>query len=230
MKNCILLICTLLSLNIAAQNCTPFLPTSVGSTWEITSYNTKDKIEGKTAYELLETTSDGDNISFKIKAVNYDKKGEELASNTFEAACKEGKFHFDMEFAIDASMMDAYKNMDVDIDATDLELPNIETAVVGSTLPDGTLTMTVSNSTMSIGTFTVNTVNRKVEAREKYVSPAGEFDCVVISQTNQTKMMIKIETSSKEWYAEGVGIVRSEFYNKKGTLKGYSLLTALTVK
>ena len=38
-------------------------------------------------------------------------------------------------------------------------------------------------------------------------------------------MIMNIEGSSKEWYAEGVGVVRSESYNKNGKLTGYSELT-----
>jgi hypothetical protein len=38
--------------------------------------------------------------------------------------------------------------------------------------------------------------------------------------------MVKTEASSKEWYAEGVGLVKSEIYNKKGKLMGYSELTS----
>ena len=83
---------------------------------------------------------------------------------------------------------------------------------------------------MNIGALTIHTTNRKVEARESYTCPAGTFECLVISQTTQTKMVMKIETSSKEWYAKEIGMVRSEFYNKKGVLKGYSLLTAINIQ
>ena len=45
-----------------------------------------------------------------------------------------------------------------------------------------------------------------------------------------TKMMIRIKNKSKEWYAEDVGMVRSETYNKRGKLMGYSELTKIESK
>ena len=67
--------------------------------------------------------------------------------------------------------------------------------------------------------------DRKVEKREDITTSAGTFNCIVISQTISTKMMVRIKASSKECYAENVGMVRSESYNKKGKLLGYSELT-----
>ena len=39
--------------------------------------------------------------------------------------------------------------------------------------------------------------------------------------------IVKIEGSSTEWYSEGIGMVRSESFNAKGKLTGYSVLTKL---
>ena len=57
--------------------------------------------------------------------------------------------------------------------------------------------------------------------------PAGTFDCIQLSQKVALKMGINIEAYSKEWYAEDIGMVRSESYTKNGKLTGYSLLTKL---
>lgn len=73
----------------------------------------------------------------------------------------------------------------------------------------------------------VNMTDYKVEAREQVTTPAGEFDCLVISQRVSTKVIVKVEAGSMEWYAKGIGMVRSESYNKKGKLVGYDVLTEL---
>jgi len=36
---------------------------------------------------------------------------------------------------------------------------------------------------------------------------------------------IKVEVSGTEWYAKGTGLVRSESYDKKNKLTGYTVLT-----
>jgi hypothetical protein len=43
-------------------------------------------------------------------------------------------------------------------------------------------------------------------------------------------MMVRMKNNSKEWYAENVGMVRSETYNKRGKLMGYSELTKMESK
>ena len=73
--------------------------------------------------------------------------------------------------------------------------------------------------------MTVNIMNRKVEGKESVTTSAGTFDCFVISYDHESKMGIKIRGSAKQWYSEGVGMVKQENYNKKGKLMGSSLHT-----
>jgi hypothetical protein len=72
-------------------------------------------------------------------------------------------------------------------------------------------------------------VDRKVEAAESMTTPAGTFDCMKLTQTEKMDMgMMKTTSSSKEWLAMGIGIVRQEHYNDKGELTGYMILTSVT--
>jgi hypothetical protein len=123
--------------------------------------------------------------------------------------------------------MQSFQDMDIEVDASKYELPDLSSKT-GSTLADGSLKITMA-STSSIGiSMTLQITDRKVEERENITTPAGSFDCVVLSQKISTKMMIKIQGASKEWYAENIGLIRSESYNKKGKLTGYSELTMLS--
>ena len=76
--------------------------------------------------------------------------------------------------------------------------------------------------------MTIYVTDRAVEARESLTTSAGTFDCIKITQKETTKMIVKIQATSKEWYAENIGMVRSESYNKKGKLTGYSVLTKIS--
>lgn len=124
---------------------------------------------------------------------------------------------------MDGNQLQAYENMDVQVDASKFEIPDMD-APAGTTLDDGTLSINVDTGLMAVK-MNIEITDRKVEKREESTTPAGTFDCVVLSQTIYTKMMVKVTASSKEWYAENVGMVRSESYNKKGKLMGYSELT-----
>lgn len=223
MKNLLFITILLFAYSAFAQtDCRPYVPLDKGTKWELTSYNEKGKELGKISSELLDKVESGNTVTFKIRSVSTDDKGKTTFSNEYEAYCKNGKFEFNMAFKMDGSTMQAYQDMDMKVDASDLEIPSMNEKP-GTTLPDGTLTVSIGN----ILNMSVNIVDRKIEAKETIITPAGSFDCLVLTQTVNTKMLVKIEASSKEWYAEGVGMVRSESYNKKGKLSGYSELTKL---
>jgi hypothetical protein len=209
----------------AQSDCKPYVPYDVGAKWELTSYSPKGKEEGKIAYELIDKIERDNGYTFTVKSISYDKKGEEVFTNEFEAYCKDGKFEFDMAMKMDNAAMQSYQNMEMEMDASEFELPSMD-AEVGTTLKDGTLEVKVGSNSISMFTMTVLITDRKVEAKEEIETPAGTFNCLVLTQKSTTKMLVKVESSSKEWYSEGVGLVRSEYYNKKGKLNGYSELTS----
>lgn len=225
-------IATLLFVFIAAVltaqvDCRPYIPTSTGSIWEITSYSAKGKETGKTTYELVDKVEDGNDITFTINTVSYDKKGKEIFSSSYDAQCVNGNFELDMAYKLEGGTMQAYQNMDMELDASEFEIPSMD-AAVGTALADGSLTV---NMTGALGlTMTVNITDRKVEGKTSYTTPAGDFDCLVLTQNISTKLIVGIKVSSKEWYAEGIGMVRSESYNKKGKMMGYSELTKVEIK
>ena len=71
--------------------------------------------------------------------------------------------------------------------------------------------------------------DREVVGKETLTTPAGTFECFVISQSNVSKGMTgTIKRTSKQWIAAGVGVVKTEDYKKNGKLDGYSLLTSFS--
>ncbi len=214
----------------AQVDCDVYLPTDKGTKWEMTNYSAKGKETGKVTYELIDKVETDTATIYKIKTVSYDKKGEEQYSSTFEASCNGDHFHYDMDCMIDGEQMAAYKDMDVDVDASELELPKAD-AAAGTELADGSITIKMGTSTgMPMMKMTVNVTDRKVEGQESKTTPAGTFECTKLTQKVDTRIVMKIEASSTEWYSKDVGLVRSESYNKKGKLTGYSELTKLEVK
>jgi len=123
-------------------------------------------------------------------------------------------------------MMQSYNNMDLEINGTSLEMPSYDSKI-GTNLKDGNLDMKIGADGVMPIKMSILMTNRKVEGKEQMTTEAGTFDCIVMSQNIKTKMMISIESNTKDWYAENVGLVRSESYNKKGKLTGYSVLTKL---
>lgn len=230
MKSLLILTFTFFLVNGFSQsNCTPYLPITMGSSWEVTSYSAKDKETGKVVYELINIVETDTSTLFRIKAETFDKKGEKTYTNQYKAYCKNGKFDFDMAFMIDGESMQAYQNMDVKVDASELEIPTMETPP-GTSLKDGNLDVRVSTGDITVFKMNVKVTERKLETIEEITTSAGTFKCLKITQKINTKMLVRIEGTSTEWYAENIGIIRSESYNKNGKLTGYDLLTKLEVK
>jgi hypothetical protein len=219
----------LIAESIPAQNCNAYIPYSQGTTWEVTNYNSKGKETGKVDFELVNKEEIGGSTKFTVKLTSYDAKGESTFSTTYDAFCKDGIFEFDMKYMMNSASMSAYQDMDLDIDATELIMPPMN-AATGTKLEDASMSMKVNSGGVGIMNMTIDITDRVVEANENLETPAGKFDCIKISQNVSTKMMIKVTMTTKEWYSEGVGMVASETYNKKGKLQGTSKLTKLDVK
>jgi len=228
MKNLILIFVLIsFAFTTYAQNtCQAYLPTNKGDVWEMSTYSPKNKLTGKVSYELLDKVVEGNETIYKVKNICYDKKEKEIFENNFEAKCKDGVFEFDMAIFMSGEMMQSYNNMDLEINGTSLEMPSYDSKI-GTNLKDGNLDMKIGADGVMPIKMSILMTNRKVEGKEQMTTEAGTFDCIVMSQNIKTKMMISIESNTKDWYAENVGLVRSESYNKKGKLTGYSVLTKL---
>lgn len=212
---------------ILAQDCKGYLPYNEGTTWETTDYNAKGKELSKTAFELTSVSKSDGGMKYTVKMISYDDKDKEVFANSFDSFCKNGKFSFDMSRFLTGSSAEMFGGMEVDMDATELEMPEMNTPA-GTQLKDASLNVRMSGG---VGlNMTIDITNRKVVSKENVETSAGNFECIVLTQDVSTKMMIKIKASSKEWYAEGVGMVASESYNKKGKLMGSSKLTSFNKK
>jgi len=115
--------------------------------------------------------------------------------------------------------------MEVEVDATNLEIPShLEP---GMKLNDGIITIKASTGGMTLMTLQTRVFDRIVESRETITTEAGTFDCYKVTQMIEIKTLGKFVVKGIEWIAENIGTVRSESYNKKGKLSGYSVLTSL---
>lgn len=228
MKTLILTLTFILgALTLTAQtDCKPYIPVTKGSKWEITNYSKKGKKSGRATYELINKVTNGDKITFTINTIAYDKKDKEILNNTFEATCEEGHFKFDMTYKMDGASMEAYKDMEFNVDASDFEIPTFDKPV-GTSLEDGEMKIGIGNVGINMK---VSITDRKIEAKEEITTPAGTFNCMILTHKIKTKMVVNIKGSAKEWYAENVGLVKSESYNKRGKLTGSSVLTKLDLK
>lgn len=208
-----------------SQDCVFYCPVKEGTKMETQHFNAKDKIQSTDKQTILSKQVNGNNVSITIKTESYDDKNVLKYNKNLTYECKNGVFTFDMQNFLDPQTMSAYKDMQVNMTATNLEMPATLTA--GLALANGSVQMTVANQGMTLMNMTVNILNRKVAAIEKITTPAGTFDCYKITYDVETKMMFKIQTKGIDWVAKEVGVVRSEAYDSNGKMTGYSVLSSL---
>jgi hypothetical protein len=209
----------------SAQDCTAFFPMEEGSVREMTSYDKKDKVTGTIIQTVKEVKKEGERIDIVVEMEMKDKKGKQVSQGELVFTCEEGIFKVDMRNYLDPGSMQGMDDMEFTVDATELEMPaDLEP---GMELGDGSISMSASSGGMAMMNFNTFVTNRKVEGKETITTPAGTFECYKISQDMEVKSIMSIKTSSIEWVAEDVGVVKSESYNKNGKLTGYTLLTSL---
>lgn len=211
---------------LQGQDCQDFFPQKEGVVLKYVNYDKKDKVTGSSEMSFKEKKQKEDFTSVVFSSVYRDKKGEAQYENEVEVDCKDGILYFSSSKFLDPSTMSAYESMEVEVDASHMEMPL--NAVAGTELQDGSVTAVVSNSGMKLITISVKVFNRKIEAIESIDTPAGSFECIknsydALSETG----FVKVNLSAIEWYCPDVGTIRSESYNKNGKLMSYTVLESI---
>jgi len=208
---------------VEAQNCSKYYPMIEGATFQYTNYGKKGKAEGVATYKVTNVTTNGDATSATMTIELKDEKGKEIYKTNYNFTCTGNMVTVDYKSLVPSSMFEQYEGMEMDISGSDLELPN--DLSVGQQLSDANVSVKISMSGINMNT-TVDLVNRKVEKQESVTTPAGTFDCYVIYSDNIMKaMMVKQSFPSRVWFAEGVGMIKQESYNKNGKSMGTTVLT-----
>jgi hypothetical protein len=196
-----------------------------GSSFQYTMYDKKGKVEGVTDYTITNVNSEGGttNATFDMKFT--DKKGKQVFNTDYNISCTDGGITIDFESLFPTQMMSQYQEMgiEMDITGTDIQLPN--DLNVGKKLEDANVSVAMNMSGINMN-ITVDQTNRLVEKKESVTTPAGTFDCYVITETTTSKTMgATQEMNNKIWLAEGVGMVKQESYKKNGSLMSSMELT-----
>jgi len=209
------------------ESCSTYYPMSKGVRYEITTYNKKGKAQTLAKNEIV-AVSDGIPLKATIHTtVTNLKKDKTTVDTNFHIVCSEGKITMDLNEMLQETMEQKLdgKDASIEITGTDFELPNhLE---IGQSLPDIKTDIAVKSGALKMN-FHTYTTERKVIGRETVTTPAGTFECFVITQNVDTKMLFAKKTTSKLWIAEGVGMVKQEDYKSSDKLDEYQMLTAFT--
>lgn len=196
--------------------------------YEMTSYDTKDKMTGKSVMNVKDYQGTPDGFVTTIQTVSYDKKNKEVGDNSFSMECKDGTILIDLKDWVPASSLEAMKASEFEITGENLQIP--QNLKVGKILPDAQMVAKAKQENVGMLQVTVSVSNRIVESKEQVTTPMGTFDTYKISYLlkSESEMMgIKVPFTIKgiDYVAPGMGVIKSETFNKSGKLIGYTLLT-----
>ena len=227
MKTIITTLALLLPLAIFGQNsCSKYYPFKEGSVSTYEMLNKKGKTDGTISYTISNVDDSGSSTTATVTSELFDKKGKSVMSSEYEMDCNGTSVTINFKSLMNADMMKQLQNGEVEITGTNIEIPN--ELEPGQTLPDSGINITIKMGGINMKMNTQVT-GRKVVGTETVTTAAGTFDCVVITQDTEAKVMIaNTRGSQKTWLAEGVGVVKTESYNANGNLQNTTVLTAFS--
>ncbi|MDN3724748.1 hypothetical protein QRD02_10160 [Aequorivita sp. SDUM287046] len=213
----------LVASGVVAQNdCGKYYPFSEGAKFQITTYDKKDRVSGVIDYTVLDIKNVGSDKIGTVNAIISDDRGKEIVQTSYNVICGGNKIAIEGKSLMNPQIFQQFGNMEYTINGTDVEWPN--TLAMGQTLKDANMDMKIDMGGIKMHMEMAMT-ERKVMGTETVTTPAGTFECFVITYIMDLKMGMKEQSTAKQWIAEKVGMVKSENYDKKGNVISTSLLT-----
>jgi hypothetical protein len=203
-----------------------FFPTKEGTILVYKTFEKKNKVTNMARFTIKHVSVNGNDMDITYLCESIDPKDKLLFKEDITIHKKGDKLYIDMGNFINKSafQQDGQLPADVQIKGNNMEIPS--NPKPGDVLPDANVEMAMNMGFVNIKMSTQVT-NRKVEAIEDITVKAGTFTSYKFtSDVNATAMGMKVKTNNIEWYAKGVGIVKTETYDK-GKLQSYTELTEI---
>jgi hypothetical protein len=192
-----------------------FFPTKEGTVLIYKTFDKKEKVTGKSIYTIKQVKVNGDDMDITYQYESIDPKDKLLFKEDITIHKKGDRLYLDM----------GEIPTTVEIKGTDMEIPSNPNP--GDQLPNANIEMSMKMGFVNMK-MSAQLSNRKVEALEDITVKAGIFKSYKFtSLVNASAMGIKSESNITEWYAKGVGIVKTENFDKSGKLQSYTELIEL---
>jgi hypothetical protein len=216
----------LLPVLLRAQDCNPFYAMREGGTANYEYYDAKDKKTSSSTTTIREVKKISGGIEAEVAMTMMDKTGKEMFQGTTRIICRNDTLFMDVGSLINPGLAQSAGKMEMSMTGDGMTIPGYLRA--GMQLPDSHNEFSIGMNGMTLMTISIDISEHKVEAEEKVTTPAGTFDCFRVSYVSNSKTTIlKTSTRTVQWYSKGVGIVKTESYDKKGGLESRMLLTGL---
>lgn len=175
----------------------------------------------------------------KVSVINATSKEMDDFDMDIRYLCSGNNLYVDMGAAIKQAMAKAGQdnpqasevadNIEMGFGEGFMDIP--KNMYPGQKLKDVNFTMKTKTSNMEMMIIT-NLTDRTVGQKVKITTPAGAFECMPITGVRKTAMKVMgmnrnmgKPTTETDWYAPGIGMVKTESYDAKGKIQSSQILT-----
>lgn len=204
-----------------------FFPTKEGTVLVYKMFDKKDKETNMVRYTINHININGSDMDITYLVESVDPKEKLIYKDEITIHKKGDKLYFDMSNFINKAAFQQNGEIPAQIQITgnNMEIPSNPQA--GDVLPDANVEMAMKLGFINMKMSALVT-NRKVEAIEDITVTAGTFKGYKFSsEVNASVMGIKTKSNNTDWYAKGVGIIKTESYDKNGKLQSHMELIEL---
>jgi hypothetical protein len=201
----------LLFATLALQAQRPYFCVTEGTVMEYANYGNDGETSGYTRITVKNVEGSDGNYAITYQTSIFDSDRQPL----FDPA--------DMTVSIDNGNVSASLGS-VGIVEVSGDIPVIPSRLaVGQELDGGVVKLT----TMGMS-FTSEILSHKVTGREELKTPAGTFKCYIVEMTTEARVFGRKSTSTtRNWYARGLGSIKSETLDENGNITGSQILVKL---
>lgn len=212
--------------NAKAQDCFKYFPAKKGTVLKYADYDKKGKITSTSIRTVVDKRTENGEVIVDYRVEVSPVDADTVITQEFSVGCKDGVVSVDMGSYYSNSDMSAYEGMEIEVSGDKIDFPT--NAKEGQSLDDAEMTVNIKNGGAVFMSIDTKIYNRKVAAIEDVTTSAGKFKTIKITYDIDVKMgFINTTGSSAEWYSEKYGMIKSESYDKKGKLTGYTELTKI---
>lgn len=204
-----------------------FFPTKEGTVLVYKTFDKKDKVTNQVKYTIKHLVINGSDMDITYLVESIDPKDNPVFKEEITIHQKGDKLYLDMSNLINKAAFQKNGEIPAEIQITgnNMEIPS--NPKPGDTLPDANVEMSMKLGFINMK-MSAQVTNRKVEAIEDVTVKAGTFKGYKFSsEVNSSAMGIKVKSNNLDWYAKGVGIVKTENYDKNGKLQSHTELIEL---
>lgn len=204
-----------------------FFPTKEGTVLVYKTFDKKDKESSAMKYTIKHLSVKGNDMDITYLIESMDSKEKMVFKEEITIHKKGDILYFDMNNFINKSAFqrDGEIPAEIQISGNNMEIPS--NPKPGDILPDASVEMSLKMGIMNMK-MAAQVTNRKVESIEDITVKAGTFKGYKFSsEVNSSIMGIKVKSQNIDWYAKGVGVIKTESFDKNGKLQTHTELVAI---